>query len=165
MIFLVGLAVARANENNEGLTNRDRRKKFCPEEFKAVADIGVWMRPEVLAHKLAARQSAKPLQAWNLGRWPSRLSQPGEHRLFVASNRAWRGYFTLMDEALYNPDDPRAPFALLFDTRTWRRIEPLRVEPFRGVTYRVPVLPEPNSYAEVPLRSEPASDIRRPPSR
>lgn len=32
-----------------------------------MADIGVWMRPEVLVHKLAARETAKPLQTWNMG--------------------------------------------------------------------------------------------------
>jgi hypothetical protein len=106
----------------------------------AVADIGVWMRPEVLAHKLAARHRTKPIEAWNMGRWPTRLSRPGQHRLFVASNRAWRGYFRLCDDALYTAEDARAPFTLLFDARTWTPIEPLPVEPFRGFTYRVPGL-------------------------
>jgi hypothetical protein len=104
----------------------------------AVADIGVWMRPEVLAHKLAARHGPRPIEAWNMGRWPTRLSQPEQHRLFVASNGAWRGYFTLCDDALYTAEDPRAPFTLLFDARTWTPIDPLPVEHFRGFTYRVP---------------------------
>ena len=106
-----------------------------------MADIGVWMRPEVLAHKLAARHGTKSIEAWNMGRWPTRLSQPGQHRLFVASNGAWRGYFRLCDDALYSADDPRAPFTLLFDARTWTSIDPLPVEPFRGFTYRVPGVP------------------------
>lgn len=103
-----------------------------------MADIGVWMRPEVLAHKLAARYGTKPIEAWNMGRWPTRLSRPGQHRLFVASNGAWRGYFRLCDDALYTAEDPRAPFTLLFDARTWTPIAPLPVEHFRGFTYRVP---------------------------
>lgn len=105
-----------------------------------MADIGVWMRPEVLAHKLKARQQAKPLQAWNMGRWPTRLSQPGDHRLFVASDGAWRGYFKLSAHAIYSADDPTAPFTLLFDVRTWTPIETLPVKHFRGFTYRVPRL-------------------------
>ena len=103
-----------------------------------MADIGVWMRPEVLAHKLAARHGPRPIEAWNMGRWPTRLSQAGQHHLFVASNGAWRGYFTLCDDALYTAEDPRAPFTLLFDARTWTPIDPLPVEHFRGFTYRVP---------------------------
>jgi hypothetical protein len=57
-------------------------------------DIGVWMGAEVLAHKLQARHEANTEQAWNLSRWPSRLSQGAEHRLFVAVNGAWQGYFS-----------------------------------------------------------------------
>ncbi len=73
-----------------------------------------------------------------MGRWPTRLSRRGAHRLFVASHGAWRGYFTLCDHALYNADDPSAPFTLLFDTRTWTPIEPLPVTHFRSFTYRRP---------------------------
>jgi hypothetical protein len=101
-------------------------------------DVGVWMRPEVLAHKLEARHERNPLQVWNLSRWPSRLSVEGQHRLFVASQGAWRGYFTLNPEALYNPDDPSAAYALLFDTRSWTPIPPVAVKHFRGITYNVP---------------------------
>jgi len=103
-----------------------------------VADIGVWMRPEVLAHKQRAGHRAKALQAWNMGRWPTRLSQRGEHRLFVASNGAWRGYFTLSAHALYNAGDPSAPFTLLFNPRTWTPIDAIPVKRFRSFTYRVP---------------------------
>ena len=103
-----------------------------------MADIGVWMQPEVLAHKSAARHGPRPIEAWNMGRWPTRLSRQGPHRLFVASNGAWRGYFTLCDDALYSAEDPSAPFTLLFDARTWTPIAPLPVTPFRSFTYRVP---------------------------
>ena len=103
-----------------------------------MADIGVWMRPEVLAHKRAARQGPRPIEAWNMGRWPTRLSRPGPHRLFVASHGAWRGYFRLCDDALYSAEDPRAPFTLLFDARTGMPIDPVPVKHFRSFTYRVP---------------------------
>jgi len=101
-------------------------------------DVGVWMRPEVLAHKLEARYEDHPEQVWNLSRWPTRLSADGVHRLFVASEGAWRGYFTLSPEALYSPNDVLASFALLFDTRSWTPIAPVPVRHFRGFTYKVP---------------------------
>lgn len=107
-----------------------------------MSDIGVWMRPEVLAHKLRAHHDASPLQAWNMGRWPTQLSRPGQHRLFVASNGAWRGYFQLSADALYSPEDPTTPFTLLFDARTWTPIEAIPVKRFRSFTYRVPTLPQ-----------------------
>jgi hypothetical protein len=120
---------------------------------ESVADIGVWMRPEVLAHKLAARHRTRPIEAWNMGRWPTQLSRPGPHRLFVASNGAWRGYFTLCDDALYTAADPRAPFTLLFDARTWTPIDPLPVEPFRSFTYRVPAVSADAGVASPALHS------------
>jgi len=101
-------------------------------------DLGVWMRPEVLQDKLETREEKNPEQAWNLARWPKGLSEPGPHRLFVASKGAWRGFFRLSGEALYNPEDPRTPYALLFDTRTWTPIRPIPVSRFRGFTYKVP---------------------------
>jgi hypothetical protein len=55
----------------------------------------------------------------------------------VASEGAWRGYFRITD-ALWNPKDPGAPYALLFDSRTWTSIPPVPVARFRGFTYKVP---------------------------
>jgi hypothetical protein len=101
------------------------------------------MAPNVLSHKLEGRSRANPEQAWNLARWPSRLSDPGPHRFFVASEGAWRGYFALASEALFNPRDPSAPITLLFDARSWQAIPPVPVRHFRGFTYAVPVLPQP----------------------
>jgi hypothetical protein len=104
-------------------------------------DIGVWMSRAVLEHKLEARDERNPEQAWNLGRWPTELSVQGvQHRLFVACDGAWRGYFVLSGEALYNPRDTRTPFTLLFDTRTWTDIEPVPMSRFRGFTYKVPLV-------------------------
>lgn len=102
------------------------------------------MAAEVLSHKLEGQADANPEQTWNLTRWPSRLSEPGPHRLFVASAGAWRGYFALASEALFNPGDPSAPFTLLFDARSWHSIPPVPVPRFRGFTYTVPVLPAPD---------------------
>lgn len=102
------------------------------------------MAANVLSHKLEGRNHANPEQTWSLTRWPSRLSEPGPHRLFVASAGAWRGYFVLASDALFNPDDPSAPFALLFDARSWHPIPPVPVSPFRGFTYTVPVLSDPD---------------------
>jgi hypothetical protein len=101
-------------------------------------DVGIWMPAGVLEHKLQARHESNPEQTWNLGRWPNRLSEPGAHRLFVASGGAWRGYFALSSDALYNPNDPRAPFTLLFDARSWTPIQKVPVKHFRGFTYNVP---------------------------
>jgi hypothetical protein len=103
-------------------------------------DIGIWMPAKVLADKLQAQREENTEQAWNLTRWPNRLSEEGEHRLFVATNGAWRGYFTLSPDALYNPNDTSAPFSLLFDTRSWTPIPPVPVQRFRGFTYNVPQL-------------------------
>jgi len=101
-------------------------------------DVGVWMRAEVLEHKLEARNEDNPEQAWNLSRWPTRLSAEGQHRLFVASVGAWRGYFTLSPDALYSPNDVSAAYTLLFDARSWTPIALVPVKHFRGFTYNVP---------------------------
>jgi hypothetical protein len=103
-------------------------------------DIGVWMSAEVLADKLQARQEDNTEQAWNLSRWPTRFTEEAEHRLFVASKGAWRGYFTLSREALFNPNDRSVPFTLLFDTRTWTPIGSVPAKHFRGFTYNVPIV-------------------------
>jgi len=101
-------------------------------------DIGVCMSAEVLADKLQARQEDNTEQAWNLSRWPKRFTQDGEHRLFVASKGAWRGYFTLSGEALFSPNDLSTPYTLLFDTRTWTPILAVSAKRFRSFTYKVP---------------------------
>src|SRR5207248_2988273 len=70
---------------------------------RTVVDLGVWMSPGVLEHKLEAAEERNPEQTWNMGRWPKGLSEKGPHRMFVASDGLWRGYFLLSGEALYNP--------------------------------------------------------------
>lgn len=101
-------------------------------------DIGIYTRSEVLEEKLKARSEQNTEQVWNLRSWPHRFNEAGENRLFVATAGAWRGYFRLSREALYNPFDPAAPFSLLFDTCSWREIDPVPVKQFRGFTYKVP---------------------------
>jgi len=101
-------------------------------------DIGVCMPAEVLADKLQARNDENTEQAWNLSRWPTRLTEEAEHHLFVAVKGLWRGYFTLSREALFNPNDQSVPFTLLFDTRSWIPIHPVPAKRFRGFTYNTP---------------------------
>jgi hypothetical protein len=102
-------------------------------------DIGVWMSKQVLAHKLEARHEKNPEQAWNLSKWPTRFSEQGVNRLFVAAEGKWRGYFILSDDALYNPNDTTS-YTILFDTRTWKSIPPTPVNRFRSFTYKTPLL-------------------------
>jgi len=97
-------------------------------------DIGVWMSPGVLAHKLEARAERNTLATWNTKSVPGRRGQSCKvDRLFVASRGAWRGYFVLSKEVLYTPEDAAAPFTLLFDTTTWTPIDPVPVSRFRGI--------------------------------
>jgi hypothetical protein len=97
-------------------------------------DIGVWMSPGVLAHKLEARTERNTLATWNTKSVPGGRGQSCEvDRLFVASRGAWRGYFVLSKEALYTPEDAAAPFTLIFDTTTWTPIDPVPVSRFRGI--------------------------------
>lgn len=100
-------------------------------------DIGVYMRPEVLAHKLAAQHERNHEQAWNISRWPRGLTGRGTDRLFVATKGFWRGYFVLASDALCTKD--LSAFTLLFDAKTWTAIPPTHRSRFRGFTYRVPI--------------------------
>ena len=101
-------------------------------------DIGIWMAAGTLAHKLEAQHDKNQEETWNLTRWPSRLSDYDENRLFVASGGFWRGYFILSRDALFNPRDKKVPFTLLFDTRTWTPLPKTPASRFRGFTYKVP---------------------------
>jgi hypothetical protein len=97
-------------------------------------DIGIWMSPEVLEHKLEARTGRNTLATWNTKSPPRGLGESGEpDRLFIATRGAWIGYFVLSKEALWTPEDASAPFALLFDTKSWTPITPVSVKPFRGI--------------------------------
>ena len=101
--------------------------------------IGIHTRWEILEGKLEERENARRSTAtWQLTRLPEKLSKEGPNYLFVATDGAWRGYFTLANEILWNPEDTRAPYSLVFDTRTWVEIKPLRTQRFRGFTYNTP---------------------------
>jgi hypothetical protein len=103
-------------------------------------DIGVWMSRTVLAHKLeCAHDGRSPEATWNVRKLPEGFgSSPGPHRLFVACEGAWRGYFKLADDVLWNPDDVAAPITLIFDARSWTPIAAVRVKRFRGLTAVTP---------------------------
>jgi len=103
-------------------------------------DLGVWMTRGVLAHK---RQTGeRRTQAWNLKALPDELSRsPEPHRLFVAVDGQWRGYFVLKPWVQRNPHDPAAPWTLVFDADTWTAVEPEAAPPRDrtvGYTFDVP---------------------------
>jgi hypothetical protein len=87
-------------------------------------DIGVWMSRGVLEHK---RSPEYGTQVWNLRQLPEGFpAAPGPHRLFVAVDGHWRGFFRLLPQVLRNDSDPHARFTLAFDPRTWTPILPER---------------------------------------
>lgn len=103
--------------------------------------IGIHTRSEILEDKLEQREDPRPkrrIATWQLGRLPEKLSKTGPNYLFVAVGGVWQGYFTLKDDILWNPEDSRAPYSLVFDTRTWVEIKPLKTKRFRGFTYNTP---------------------------
>jgi hypothetical protein len=101
--------------------------------------IGIHTRWEILEDKLEQRENPRRATAtWQLTRLPEKLSGEGPNYLFVAVDGIWQGYFTLTGEILWNPDDKRAPYSLVFDTRTWVDIKPVKTKRFRGFTYNTP---------------------------
>jgi len=107
------------------------------------------MSRAVLAHKLGFRTSPNPEVSWNLRNWPEGFVEGEENRLFIACEGKWTGYFRLAPYALFNRADSSAPYTLLFDTRSWTRIEPVPVRRFRGFTYDVPSTPQRRSDTHV----------------
>ncbi len=100
-------------------------------------DIGVYTSLVTLEHKQEQARDGKGREAtWNMGRLPKDLGK-GEtpDRLFFACDGAWRGYFILSADVLYNPEDEKKPYSLIFDTTTWTPIAPVPVERFRGFRY------------------------------
>jgi hypothetical protein len=101
-------------------------------------DIGIQIGWEALEDKLEERENPRRSEVtWNLTRMP-KLDGKGENRLFVSVGGAWQGYFVLKDEVLWSPEDARCPYALIFDTRTWVEIRPVKTKRFRGFTYDTP---------------------------
>lgn len=130
-----------------------------------MADVGVWMAASVLEHKLEdGEREGRTETTWNCRRFPKRLSEEGPpHRLFVASGGVWRGYFRLLPDALFNPDDDQAPYALIFDAASWVEIPPVPVRRFRGFIYDVPAVPAPEAPARKtlgPARDSAAARLR-----
>ena len=109
-------------------------------------DLGVWMSRGVLAHK---RGTEHEMQAWNMKALPDELSQPPEpHRLFIAVEGSWRGFFVLEPWVSHNPADEMRPWTLLFNPGSWTQI-PRQPAPQRdrklGYTLDVPNVPlDPN---------------------
>ena len=106
-------------------------------------NLGVWMSRAVLAHKRDSSEHAT--QAWNLKALPDEMSRaPEPHRLFVAVDRQWRGYFVLQPWVQRNPHDPTAPWTLVFDANTWTAVQPQPAPPRNralGYTLNLPDLP------------------------
>ena len=99
-------------------------------------DLGVCMNADVLEDKIeCARDGKSPEVTWNTRRPPMKLEPGWTNRLFVVCGGSWRGYFPLSGEVLWNPDDERAPCALIFDTRGWTKMPPVAVARFRGWRY------------------------------
>lgn len=105
-------------------------------------DLGITMSAEVLESKLEdANDPRHRVATWNTKRLPKRLTAGWTNRLFVASGGVWRGYFLLSGDVLWNPDDPSAPYAMIFDPRSWTWLKlPMRVPRFRGWRYLDPPL-------------------------
>lgn len=101
--------------------------------------IGIHTRWEVLEDKLELRDHPRSTKGtWQVTRLPEKLSPEGGNRLFVAVDGIWQGYFLLEDEILYSPEDARCPYSLVFDSRTWVDIQPIKTKRFRGFTYNTP---------------------------
>ena len=108
-----------------------------------MVSIGVCWSPAILEHKLERvdEERSGPIEeVWNCRRLPQGLGKDSHgDRLFVACRGSWVGFFRLVPEVLYNPQDPRCPYALIFDARSWRSLDSdITAKPFRGWTYSVP---------------------------
>ena len=98
------------------------------------------MSRAVLVHKRDASEHAT--QAWNMKALPDEFSHsPEPHRLFVAVEGRWRGFFVMQPWVEHNPRDKACPWTLVFDANTWTAIEPATA-PLRdralGYTLNVP---------------------------
>ena len=118
--------------------------------------IGIHTRWEILEDKLEQREDRRRTTAtWQITRLPEKLSKEGPNYLFVAVDGTSQGYFTLKDEILFNPEDSRCPYSLVFDTRTWVEIRPIKTKRFRGFTYHTP------SREQVEPRATPGPEDRQ----
>ena len=111
---------------------------FSFEETATAMDIGVWMSRGVLAHK---RDLEYRTQAWNLRELPVGFGQLSpSHRLFVAVDGYWRGFFILKQIGC-NMQDQTTPWTVAFDPHTWTAVAVSlapRRDRRRGYTLAVP---------------------------
>ena len=107
-------------------------------------DIGIYTLPEILAEKLEQRDAPtgrhgakrRAEGTWNMGRWPQKLGKgTTPDRLFFACQGTWRGYFHIVPEVLFNPQDEDKPYSLIFDLTSWKEIDPTPAPRFRGFRY------------------------------
>ena len=107
-------------------------------------NLGVWMSRAVLVHKRNTGEHAT--QAWNMKALPDVFSHsPAPHRLFVAVDRRWRGFFVLEPWVDHNPHEKTCPWTLVFDANTWTAIQPQPAPPRdRRLGYTLEV-PDPQS--------------------
>ena len=105
------------------------------------------MSRAVLAHKRDSSEHA--IQAWNMKTLPDEFSHsPEPHRLFVAVEGRWMGFFVLQPWVDHNPRDKASPWTLVFDANTWTAIGPQPAPPRdRALGYTLDV-PDPQSVQE-----------------
>jgi hypothetical protein len=113
---------------------------FSFEKSGDLMNMGVWMSRGVLAHKRDASEDAA--QVWNMKALPDELSRsPEPHRLFVAVDGLWHGFFVLQPWVHRNPNDDTYPWTLVFDANTWTAVTPEPAPPRNrdlGYTLDVP---------------------------
>jgi len=107
-------------------------------------NLGVWMSRGVLAHKRDSGEHA--IQAWNMKALPDEFSHsPEPHRLFVAVDHRWRGFFLLQPWVDHNLHDKTCSWTLVFDANSWTAIQPQLAPPRdRSLGYTLDV-PDPQS--------------------
>ena len=124
-------------------------------------DIGLYWSSAVLEHKLErGDREGRQEEVWNCRHLPRGLGQdPAGDRLVIGCQRRWIGAFRLASDVLFTPEDPAAPYALIFDVKSWTRFpSPTPCKPFRGWTYLTKPPPARSTEAE---RDEPPSTDTR----
>jgi hypothetical protein len=124
-------------------------------------DLGISMSGTILGEKLEeAEERGHQIGTWNTRRLPTRLTPGWTNRLFVASGGMWIGYFPLSGDVMWNPEDEQAPYAIIFDPRRWKEIEPQAAPRFRGWRYLDPPICE-----ETEAKKEEDLEDKPPPGR
>jgi hypothetical protein len=95
----------------------------------------------VLEHKLERFEDrGRVEEVYNLRSLPKGMGEANQADwLYIAYSKKWRGFFRLVPEVLYTPEDKRCPYALIFDVKSWTALTvSVPCKPFRGWTYSVP---------------------------